>query len=298
MLNCSGFVKLPTHFSGGFDHADVHLESGSVFVAHTANDTIEVIDGEKLSHSLTIKGCPEASGVLCTQKVGLVFAAARGAGKVCCWDATKRTLIGEIQVGPKPNGLAWDSQLEHLLVADVEDFEVRLVNPFSMKMLRSQKLPGRPRWCAYDSKTRHFLVNIRDPAGVALLDSETMQKVSFIRVSSKGPHGLDLGPKENLTFAACDSGTVVFLDLLSGEESASVPISGAPDVIWYNEPCELLYCAIANPGVIDVIDTRSRIVKETVKTEVGAHSFAFDRERQRLYVLYPKSCQAAVYEES
>jgi len=298
MLKCSGFVKLPTHSSGGFDHADVHLESGSVFVAHTANDTIEVIDGEKLAHSLTIKGCPEASGVLCTQEVGLVFAAARGAGKVCCWDAAKRTPIGEIPVGPRPNGLAWDSQLEHLLVADVEDFGARLVDPFSMKMLRSQKLPGRPRWCAYHSKTRHFLVNIRNPAGVALLDSETMEKISFIHVSCMGPHGLDLGPKENVAFVACDGGTVVFLDLLSGEESASVPISGAPDVIWYDERRELLYCAIANPGLIDVIDTRSRTVKEKVETEVGAHTFAFDRVRQRLYVLFPTSCQAAVYEES
>jgi hypothetical protein len=36
---------------------------------------------------------------------------------------------------------------------------------------------------------------------------------------------------------------------------------------------------------------------QEVATEAGAHTTAFDRTRQFLYVFLPSSCQAAVYEE-
>src|SRR5206468_6390388 len=98
------------------------LRTGRVFAAHTAMGTIEVIDGERGVHRATIPGCPEASGMLCAQGEGLVFAAARGAGKVLVIRATSGEVVGEAVVGPKPNGLAWDPRRKRLLVADVGDF--------------------------------------------------------------------------------------------------------------------------------------------------------------------------------
>jgi len=59
------YIPLPSHPEGDFDHGDVYLESGRVFVANTSAGTVEVIDGEHLRHVTTIPGCPEASGVLC-----------------------------------------------------------------------------------------------------------------------------------------------------------------------------------------------------------------------------------------
>ena len=40
-----GFVELPPHVGpGGFDHAAVHEPTGRIYVAHTANDAVDVID--------------------------------------------------------------------------------------------------------------------------------------------------------------------------------------------------------------------------------------------------------------
>ncbi len=66
-LELLGEVELFAHSGpGGFDHGDVHQATGRVFVAHTANGTIAVIDGERLRHVATVAGCAEASGVICT----------------------------------------------------------------------------------------------------------------------------------------------------------------------------------------------------------------------------------------
>ena len=293
-----GFVGLPPHRDSGFDHGDVHLASRRIFVAHTAKATIEVIDGDSLVHACTIPGCPEASGVLCAQEEGLVFAAARGAGKVLVIDAVSLAVQREFATGPRPNGLAWNGRTGTLLVADVEDLSARLLSAGSGELVGNVDLPGRPRWCVYDAAADRFLVNIRDPACVAVVAGEPPGLVDRWPVSSAGPHGLDLEVTGGRAFVAADGGAVSVLDLSTGREVASVPIGGEPDAIWYNPLRRVLYVAIGKPGLVDVIDTVAMRRCEQVTTEEGAHTTAFDWPRQRLIVFLPGTCGAAIYEET
>jgi DNA-binding beta-propeller fold protein YncE len=298
-LQTLGHVALPPHGSGGFDHGDVVAATGRVFVAHTASDTVDVIDGERLEFVGSVSGCPEGSGVLCTQGTDpLVFAAARGAGKVLVLDASSCVVQNEFGVGPKPNGLAWDAGRRQLLVADVEVFSARLLDVAGGLTLASTALPGRPRWCVFDRARDRFLVNIREPACVVALASGTAEIVARIDVSAAGPHGLDLDARADRAFVACDDGSLVVLDLTGDQEIANVPIGGKPDAIWFNARRNVVYVAIGKPGLIDVVDCQRNIVVERVTTEEGAHTTAFDAARQRLYVFLPGTSRAAVYEEA
>ncbi len=294
MLKLRHYVNLPSHSQGGFDHGDVHKSSGRVFVAHTANGTVDVIDNAR--HIMSIAGCPEASGVLCAQQEGVVFAAARATGEILTINATSLAIERHFIVGSKPNGLAWDAHRKHLLVADVEDFNARLVDPRTGHILSALKLPGRPRWCAYDVVNDRFLVNIKDPACVSVLRPNPLEQLALLRISAEGPHGLDLD-EVGRAFVASDGKAVSVIALKTGRELKTIPIAGPPDVIWYNPQRQRLYCAIGNPGVIDVVDAEELVINEEIKTEQGAHSLTFDRNRQRLYVFLPESCRAAVYNE-
>jgi YVTN family beta-propeller protein len=296
-------IPLPPHPAGDYDHGDVHLESGRVFVANTAAGTVEVIDGEHLSHLATIPDCLEASGVLAAQDDALIFAAARGAGKLVVIDPITLRVLRTVVVGARPNGLAWDSRRKHLLVADVQDNTARLVDPHAGEVMAAVELPGRPRWAVYHQASDRFLVNIREPACVAVLSADPFVLVEQFPVWSPGPHGMDLDQDGRRAFVACDGGTVVTLDLARGREQARVPIAGPPDAIWHNHQLDRLYVAIAHlgkldqaHGVINVVNTQSMAVEERITTEAGAHTTAYDARRQRLYVFLP-SCRVAVYEE-
>lgn len=296
-LKFRNYIDLPSHNSGGFDHADIHLSSGKVFLAHTANGTVEIINGLKNCHLATIQGCPEASGVLCAQSENLIFVASRGEGKVLVIDANSNNVLRELKVGPKPNGLAWDSVRKQLLVADIEKYQAMILDPYSGESLSTIILPERPRWCTYDKRSDLFLVNIRDPPGLALLEPKTGSQKSFLPVSALGPHGLDLDGAGH-AFIACDAKKVILIDIDNGHEISSVPIGGEPDVIWYNQSRRRLYCAIGKPGIIEVIDTKEFVISEEIKTEEGTHTLAFNSSKQFLYAFLPKSCRIAVYEET
>lgn len=291
------YIPLPPNPAGDFDHGDVYLPTGRVFVANTAAGTVEVIDGEHLSHLTTIPGCPEASGVLAAQDDALIFAAARGAGKLLVIDPITNAILRTVAVGSRPNGLAWDSLRRHLLVADVQDNRARLVYPQVGQVVATVDLPGRPRWAIYHQAGNRFLVNIREPACVVILAAESLTLVGQFPILDSGPHGLDLDREGLRAFVACDGGIVVSLDTSKGLELSRVAIAGAPDAIWHNHRMGRLYVAIEDPGVIDVVNTETMTVEEQITSEAGAHTTAFDVRRQRLYVFLP-SCRVAVYEES
>src|SRR5947209_7779325 len=63
-LQYRGAIDLPPGQPGGFDHADVHTPTGAVFVAHTAFDQVEIIDGPGGKHRMSVPDCREGSGVL------------------------------------------------------------------------------------------------------------------------------------------------------------------------------------------------------------------------------------------
>ncbi len=291
---------MPPGQRGGYDHGDVDLATGRVYVAHTAFGTIDVIDGERLMPATTLSGCPEGSGVLCAQEQRLVFAASRGAGKVLVISTDTHDLVKEIGVGPRPNGLAWDPGRRRLLVADVDPADqcARLIEVESGLTVSTLKLPGRPRWCCYDAASDRFLVNIREPAQVAVLSAESGQLLESWPVASAGPHGLDLDATTGKVLVACDGGHVITIDLESGREVGRVPIAGEPDAIWFNPAQKALYVAIGKPGLVQVVDTEKLDVRESISTGAGAHTTAFDRQRQRVYVFLPETCSAAVYEEA
>jgi len=76
-----------------------------------------------------------------------------------------------------------------------------------------------------------------------------------------------------------------------------VGIGGAPDATWCNVERRLLYVAIGDPGVVDVIDTDAMALREQVTTEPGAKTTAFDAVRQQLVVFMPRACRAGFYRE-
>lgn len=297
MLRADGVIPIPPHGPSEFDHGDVDWVSGRVFIAHTQAGAVEVVDGVARRHLATIAGCPEASGVLVAQEAGLAFAAARGSGQVLVIETATSRILRTVAVDPRPNGLAWDAGRQRLLVADVQANTARLVTPLG-ETLAVTALPGRPRWCVYDAARDRFLVNIREPACVALLAGESAALTDQWPIPSAGPHGLDLDAAGGYAYVACDGAQVAQVSLADGRVAASVAISGEPDAIWYNPARRQLYVATSEPGVIEVVDTAAMRVVQTVTTEPDAHTTAFDPQRQLLYVFLPLACQAAVYRVS
>jgi DNA-binding beta-propeller fold protein YncE len=298
-----GFIDLPAHVkAGGFDHAAVHEPTGRIYVAHTANDAVDVIDIDRRRHVDSIPGLPSVAGAL-VGPPDLVFTSNRGENTVGVFGVADAR-VEKIGVGIRPNGLAYDPQRARLLAAHVGDptiagsCSVSLVDIRARKRIADVTVAGRTRWTVYDPVADAFHVNIADPPQIVVLDAGDPFRISrIVEVPHAGPHGLDLDVARRRLFCACDAAMLLELDADSGKVLATEAIAGVPDVVFFNAALARLYVAIGDPGVLEVFETAPLRRRESVRTEAGAHTLSFDAARNVVCAFLPGSHRAAVFED-
>src|SRR5262245_56975616 len=119
-LRLLGHIELPEHRSeGGFDHADIHPPTDRLYVAHTGNDAIDVIDSAQDRYIESIPGLTAVAGALVSEERGLVFTSNRGENTVSVFAPGDKRNAFKIAVGVKPNGLALDPSRDLLIAANV-----------------------------------------------------------------------------------------------------------------------------------------------------------------------------------
>ena len=304
-LRLLGSIELPAHAKdGGFDHAAVHHGSSRLYVAHTSNDDVDVVDSSSDRFLESIHGLKGVAGVLVSDERDLLFTANRGENTISIFVAGREQQTARLSVGIRPNGLAFDPSLGLLLVANVGDSNVpnsssvSLVDAGQKTVTGTLVLPGRPRWPVYDEVTGAFYVNIADPPLIVGIDANHPSEIrETFEIPSKGPHGLDLDPRARQLFCACDEGKLVTVHLDTGEVRLIGDLSGPPDVVFFNRELRRLYVAVGFPGVVDVFDAGRMRIIEAVPTEKGAHTLAFDTRKNKVYVFLPATHRAAVYQD-
>jgi hypothetical protein len=299
-------IPLPPHIGkGGFDHAAYHARSAHLYVAHTANDSLEIIDCAEDRHVGSLEGLKGIAGALASEERNLIFTSNRGEDTVGIFSPDQMTEPQIVPVGVRPNGLAFDPERGVLLVANVGDlanpasFTVSVVDIKTGSRRLDIPVPGRTRWAIFDPLLSMFFINIADPACIICISSDKPdQIVKKIDIPAQGPHGLDIDLGTRTLFCACDSGDLFALDADEGKIISRTPLAGTPDVIFFNRVFGRLYVTTGNPGLIEVFDTSTLKLKESIQTELGAHTIGYDWQRHKIYGLLPQTCRALVYEDS
>jgi DNA-binding beta-propeller fold protein YncE len=110
-----GYIDLPASVGpGGFDHAALHRGRGLLYVAHTANDAVDVIDTRVGRYLRSIDGLKGVAGALVDEGQELVFTANRREDTIGIFAPEAENEMLKVGVGVRPNGLAFDPG-RHLL---------------------------------------------------------------------------------------------------------------------------------------------------------------------------------------
>src|SRR5713226_6945537 len=166
VLELVRYVDLPEHAGrGGFDHGAVHRGRRRLYVAHTANNALDVIDCERDVYLHSILGLTGVAGALVADDHDLVFTSNRGENTVGIFSPSNEAALVKVAVGIRPNGLAFDLADGLVLVAHVGDpaipasYTVSLVDVATHTRVDDVAVGGRTRWAVFDDETGHFLVN-------------------------------------------------------------------------------------------------------------------------------------------
>src|SRR5436190_14275830 len=157
-LRLLGHVELPANKSnGGFDHADIHSPTDRLYVAHTSNDAIDVVDIASDKYIESVPGLTGVAGALVSEARALVFTSNRGENTVSVFAPGTERDAFKIGVGMKPNGLALDAARGILIAANLGDatvpgsHTVSVVDVARRERIAEVKVPGPTRWTIFDA---------------------------------------------------------------------------------------------------------------------------------------------------
>lgn len=299
-------IELPENIGqGGFDHAGFSQKRGCMYIAHTINHALDVIDCTTDEYLHSIPNLTGVAGVLVSDERGLVMTSNRGENTVGIFPMDNDTDLVKVPVGIRPNGLSFDPNRGLLLAANVGDpsipgsFTLSLVDVGSHKMIASIPVAGRTRWTVFDPISDCFYVNIADPFQIVVIQADDPTRIArTIDIPFRGPHGLDFDPATNRLFCACDERKLLALDAAGENILLSADLSGVPDVIFFNPTLQHLYVAVGDPGVIDVFETDALAPIDVIPTEKGAHTIGFDFERNKIYAFLPQTHRALILQDT
>ncbi len=300
-----GFIELPGGERTGFDHADTYLDrAGSrLYVAHTATNAIDVIDCRSNAYLRSLPDLPGVAGVLIDTELDLLCTSDRAAARVGIFRSSNETLLARIAVGPRPNGLAFDTRRNHLYSFNIGEpagtsCTASVIALAERRVVATIALPGRPRWAVFDRSTDAVYVNIQDLAVILAIDAGAMTESCPIEIGASGPHGLALlGAR---LFCAADGAELTVIDPVANSPRVvrRLPLRGAPDVLMLDGSRRRLYVAIGDPGVVSVFDTERFEEQETIAKELGAHTIGWDPATPQLYAFAPQRGGALVFTEA
>jgi hypothetical protein len=285
-LMVAATIEIPNSRGTSFDHGALEPETGRVFMAHTARGCLEVVDAGTNRHLATLQGFPGAAGVVAGK--GSVLVTNRGSASMAWVDARTLETRTVLNTGPRPNGAAIVSSLQVAVVACIgDDTHAPQLQVLGLEGDRrwSMDLPGRPRWCVVDAKDERVFLAIRNPSMVLVARLPELTAVQHWLLPSDGAHGMDINHAANLLYVACDGGSLVEVDVRSGQMQREWPLAGVPDATFFNPTSGLVHVAIEDPGLIQTIDPRTGASAQFI-TAKGAKTTALV-EPDRLYVFSP-----------
>jgi DNA-binding beta-propeller fold protein YncE len=261
-----------------------------------------VIDSRTDKYLRSISDLTGVAGVLVSNEKDMVFTSNRGEKTVGIFPHGQEGKLEKVRVGGDPNGLSFDPSKGNLLAANVSrqddpvPITASIVDVNNNILTADILLPGRTRWTVFDKKSERFFINIAKPSQiVAVVSLDPDGVAATYDIPATGPHGLDIDTEGRRLFCACDQGVLLTLDLQTRKTSPPSDLSGPPDAIFYNSRRKHLYVASGRPGAIDVFDTVTMKLVETVKTEYGAHTIGYNPESNKVYAFLPETHRASVY---
>lgn len=261
---------------GGWDYLKVDSESKRLYVSH--GNQVEVLDTETHKKLGVISGTEGVHGIVVVPKSGRGITTNGWTKTAKIFDTKTFASIADLPTGAKPDAVLYDDYSGHVFVFNNESASATVIDILSAKVIGTVELAGAPEAAVADGKGIIF-VNLEDTHEVVSFDTKSFAiKNRWSLAPGEEPTGLAFDPKTHRLFSVCHNELMIVLDSDNGKVVAQLPIGKRVDGAAFDP---FSNCVISSNGegsltIVHEISPNEFKVLETVKTEVGARTIAYD----------------------
>jgi len=272
--------------------------STTALVTNAGDNTVSVIDLVNARVTATLVNIPTPAGV-CFNASGLAVVANRSNNSVTVVEVAARRILGVVNVGTAPIGVAVHPGSNVAVVANSLGNSVSLVDVASSPPRLLATIDGIPNAVGIQS------VAVDPDLNVAAVASSTTNSLFIVDLASRrisrqipveqSPWSVAIEPSSKTAVVAnLNSNSVSLIDLRTYTVRATVPSIPTPQAVAIGPSAQSALVTTGTNATLQVVNLPAAAVETTVSNLPNAGSVAFHPSTGRTIVVLPNSNSAAV----
>jgi YVTN family beta-propeller protein len=265
-----------------------------LYVPHTSNYELDLVDTQTLKLVGTIERVPGIKGIALTPDPNVVFVSESASSSIGVVDTEARKVLETIPVNGTPDAIAYDA-LDDAVLATSSANQLTVVDRKTRKVKTAIDLPGSPELMTVDNASGVAYVAINDKNEVAAITIADSRMAIFRGCDLNAPTGVALDDNQHLFVAG--HGSVSVIDVLVDKCLGTVDIGSGVDQLAINLHLHHLYTANGGSRNLSVIDTRTFQPLGIVGTGPSGDGVAADPNTDLVYVMIGRAGIVGVYHD-
>ena len=277
--------------AGKLDHLALDAKRERLFLANTANGTLDVVDLKEGKLLKQLKGQTGIQGIAYASDLDRVFVGLGGGGLCNVFGGDKYQLLKTIKFSGDADNVRYDPAT-HLTFVAHDEKALGVIDAKTYAVSPDLKLPGAAEGFQIETGRPRLYLTIPSPSQVLVIDTEKKDIVATYPMKlASGGHPLVIDEGNKRIFVGCRTEPmVVVLDSETGKEITSVAIPKDIDDLHYDAKRKKLYasCGEGFLAVIRQVSADKYEVEDKIATVKQAKTSLFAPESNRLYLAVPR----------
>ncbi len=264
----------------GFD--SVAIANGALLVAHSAADSVDILDLTKRRIIAQVKHVRGASGIAVDDKNERVYLSAPDGHSIVVISSKTWDVDGVIPVQSEVEHILYVPANNRLYLANSRDQSIAYVDFGDKNSVHQLDAGGMPERLVFDPQKNLIYATLQDKHSVAAYDLD-LKPVSQWVLKASQPTGMSIDAISRRLYVAVRY-AVVTLDADSGAELSRVGAPAGVDALWLDRESGTLYAAAG--GTVCIMKTRSGglTLESELNVDVKGRSLAYDPQTKLIYM--------------
>lgn len=278
-------TKIKVGGAGRWDYVYVDSTNHKLYVAHSGDNAVEVIDTATDKVVAKISDTTGVHGIAVANDLGKGFTSNGGSNNVTIFDLKTSAPTGKVNTGQNPDSIIYEPTTHRVFTFNGRSKDATVIDAKTgQAVTASVPLGGKPEFSQVDGKG-HVFVNIEDKNEIVVLnaaDATVAKRYSIAPCDS--PSGMAIDPKKDVLFSVCDGKVMVVSDPATGKVLATPAIGEGVDGVAFDDG--YAFSANGNDGTITMVgESGGKYVPlATITTQRGARTIGADQKAHKLYL--------------
>jgi DNA-binding beta-propeller fold protein YncE len=260
----------------------VAIANGHLLVAHSATDSVDILDLSKRRVIAQVKHVRGATGIAVDDKGERVFLSSPDRRSIVVISSSTWDVQGMVPVQTEVEHIVYAPGSNRLYMANSREQSIGYVDFAKNNEVHTMDAGGSPERLVFDPVKKLIFASLQDKHAVGAYDLD-LKPVSQWILKASQPTGLALDENARRLYVAVRY-AVVTLDADSGAELSRVGAPAGVDSLWYDRQSGRVFAAAG--GAVSIMKVREGGLSHEAElnVDIRGHSIAYDPSTSLIYV--------------